>query len=93
MIKICGVALDEAQGQYNLHVVHDYVSGSDHATFDDDDFSSFRGVDCEGHTHRHTDYFGLVYLRLFQSSHRLRKQKETFVLHARTGATVTKTFQ
>ena len=35
-----------------------------HAKFDDDDFKvkGFRGIACEGHTHRH-----LVYLKLFKS--------------------------
>ena len=52
MIKIC-VNLNEGQGQYNEHVMH-Y-----HAKFDGDDFHSFRGIVCEGHTqetdtHTHT---------------------------------------
>ena len=36
-------------------MLHFPVCGSHHAKFDDDDFHSFRGVACEGQTHRYTE--------------------------------------
>ena len=36
-------------------MMHAHIRGSNRAKFDDDDdFNSFRGIACEGHTHRQT---------------------------------------
>ena len=50
------------QGQYNSHMMHSHVWGSHHAKFDDDDFNSFQGITCEGHTHTLTQAFDLSHL-------------------------------
>ena len=41
--------MNEGQGQYNLHMMHFYVRGSHRAKFDNN-FNSFQGIACEGHT-------------------------------------------
>ena len=38
--------------------MHSHVSGSQRAKFYDDDFNSFRGIACEGHTRTHTQTRG-----------------------------------
>ena len=52
--------------------MHYHVWGGHHAKFDDDDFNTFRGIACEGQTHRKKQtWVGYLPKSL------LRKQKET----------------
>ena len=75
MIKIC-VTLNESQGQYNEHVMHSHVWGIHHAKFDDDDFNSFWGTACEGHTHTQTQ--GVVYVNILKvvSDSKIKKNQK-----------------
>ena len=53
MIKIY-VTVNEGQGQYNSHVMHAHIWGSNLVKFDVDVFNSFWGIACDGRTHTHT---------------------------------------